>query len=73
MKGIPLRIEIGPRDLANNKAVLVRRDTGIKSIVSSSDIAGESKKILEDIQLNLWSMASKRLQDQTAEVRSDSE
>jgi prolyl-tRNA synthetase len=73
MKGIPLRIEIGPRDLANNKAVLVRRDTGIKSIVSSSDIAGESKKILEDIQLNLWSMASKRLQDQTAEVRSYSE
>ena len=33
MRGVPVRIEIGPRDLENNQAVLVRRDNGEKEVV----------------------------------------
>lgn len=71
MKGIPLRLEIGPRDLANNTAVLVRRDTGSKSPPVPHDrIIEESKKLLENIQQNLWEQASKRLKEQTVSVNS---
>ncbi len=70
MKGVPLRIEIGPRDLANGTAVLVRRDTGKKRTIVTSDIVRESATVLEDIQSNLWTQASKRLDQQTVMVKS---
>ncbi|HYB02938.1 MAG TPA: proline--tRNA ligase [Nitrososphaerales archaeon] len=70
MKGIPIRIEIGPRDLANNTAVLVRRDTGGKSTVKISEVVATTKTLLREIQENLWSQASARLKDQTVAVSS---
>ena len=70
MKGIPLRIEIGPRDLANKTAVLVRRDTRSKMSVALANISSESRKNLETIQENLWEIASSRLKEQTASVNS---
>ncbi len=39
MKGAPIRMEVGPRDIENNQVVLVRRDTGEKSTVQANDIA----------------------------------
>ncbi|MDA4111496.1 MAG: proline--tRNA ligase [Thaumarchaeota archaeon] len=70
LKGVPLRIEIGPRDIAKRSAILVRRDTGEKESVLLSDIASAAKNKLEDIQSSLWNSASERLRKQTQETNS---
>ncbi len=49
-KGVPVRIEIGPRDLANDQAVVVRRDTGEKTSVAQSELAAKVTETLESIQ-----------------------
>ena len=63
MQGVPLRIELGPRDLKNNAAMLARRDNGEKSSVPLDNIVDEVHKIFVDIQENLYSNASKNLED----------
>lgn len=63
MKGVPLRVEIGPRDLKNNAATLVRRDAGIKENVSLDDIAEEVKKRFEDIRESLLEKAQSHLKE----------
>jgi len=60
LKGIPIRIEIGPKDLEKNQLVMVRRDNGKKEIVSIKDAKKEAKTILEDIQKQLY-LKSKKL------------
>jgi len=60
LKGIPLRIEIGPKDLDKNQLVLVRRDNGKKELISIKDVKKESQKLLEDIQNQLY-IKSKKL------------
>ena len=65
MKGIPLRIEIGPRDIENNSCVLVRRDTGEKISANLDSIEATCEKILEDIQNNLFYRAYEHLQNHT--------
>ncbi|AGB50051.1 prolyl-tRNA synthetase, family I [Methanomethylovorans hollandica DSM 15978] len=57
MKGVPLRLEIGPRDLKNGVAVLVRRDTGEKRQVPLENISHESKETLKVIQSTLFEKA----------------
>ncbi len=59
MRGIPVRVELGPRDIANNQAVLARRDTGEKITVSLDSIAEEVTKLLDDIQNSLLEKARK--------------
>jgi prolyl-tRNA synthetase len=56
-KGVPVRIEIGPKDIANNSLILVRRDTGEKIKVSMNKVAEEIEKLLTDIQSNLYKKA----------------
>ncbi len=56
-KGIPVRIEFGPKDLANNSAVLVRRDTGDKQKVPLDNVTEVVKSLLEEIQNNLYKKA----------------
>ncbi len=56
-KGVPLRIEIGPRDLENNQVVLVRRDTGEKIVVSQDGLLQRVESLLEDIQSTLFERA----------------
>jgi prolyl-tRNA synthetase len=53
-KGVPVRIAIGPRDLAEGKVELVRRDTKEKSIVELEGLADYIQELLEDIQDNLF-------------------
>lgn len=65
LKGIPLRLEIGPRDLANGKAVLVRRDTGEKINVEQSDLESQIKTLLDTIQTNLFQKAQEFQQQNT--------
>ena len=54
MKGIPVRVEIGPRDLENNQAVLVRRDNTEKITVSLDNISSETEELLKTIQHDMY-------------------
>ena len=65
MRGVPVRVEVGPRDLENRKAVLVRRDTGEKKTVDRESVAGEIKTLLEEIQKNLFDRALKFREENT--------
>lgn len=57
MKGVPLRLEIGPRDLKNNVAMLVRRDTGEKRQAPLENIGQEVEDTLKVIQSSLFEKA----------------
>ena len=63
MKGVPLRIELGPRDIEAGKMVLVRRDTHEKAEVPQENAAETVKKILAEIQANLFALAKKRKEE----------
>ena len=56
-KGVPIRIELGPKDIAGNGAVLVRRDTGEKTKISLDTIVADVTKLLGDIQISLYNRA----------------
>ena len=53
MKGVPLRLEIGPRDIENNQVVLCRRDNLEKQIVSIDNLAQTIKELLEVVQKDM--------------------
>lgn len=59
-KGVPVRIEIGLRDLEKQQAVLVRRDTGIKESCPLADIASRVPALLDEIQKALFGAALER-------------
>jgi prolyl-tRNA synthetase len=59
LKGVPLRIAIGPRDLENNKVELARRDTLTKQILDQEGLAQTIKQTLEVIQVDLFEKAFK--------------
>ena len=65
MKGVPLRLELGPKDMEKNQCVLVRRDSGEKSFVSLDGIEDTVSKMLEDIHTGLYQRAKKNLEDNT--------
>lgn len=58
MKGVPLRIEVGPKDLAKESVLTARRDTGEKASLSISSLATEVPKLLETIQADMLKKAS---------------
>ena len=58
LKGVPIRIAIGPRDLENNVVELARRDTLEKKSIPMKEITNHIKIILEDIQNNLFDRAN---------------
>lgn len=60
MKGVPVRLEIGPRDIENGEAVVVRRDTLEKTTIKLSSIA-EISKLLEEISLNMFKQSKEHL------------
>jgi prolyl-tRNA synthetase len=64
MKGVPLRIEIGPRDVEAETAVLVRRDTGEKKTVSLKGIKKEVSQSLSDIAENMKKESIKEMASQ---------
>ncbi len=57
MRGVPIRVELGPRDLENNQVTLVRRDTGEKEAVPIPAVAERARKLLAEIQQNLYDRA----------------
>ncbi len=68
LKGIPIRIEIGPKDLKEKKATVVRRDTLKKSQVHIKDIKKEIKSLLGEIQNHLYEKAKKFMDSSIVEV-----
>jgi prolyl-tRNA synthetase len=69
LKGVPLRIEIGPKDLAADQAVLVRRDNGEKNFVKTADIAETAKLILADIHRILYKRSEDNFRDAIVEAK----
>lgn len=66
VRGIPLRVEIGPKDIEAGHAVLVRRDTREKIQVAFEDLSEEVAKVLEQIQKDMFEAAKKFLEDHTS-------
>ncbi len=65
MKGIPMRIEIGPKDIENNQAVIVRRDTHEKIVFSLDRVVEETDKTLKAIQKDMLEKARAHREEHT--------
>jgi len=63
-RGVPVVLELGPRDLASGKIVVKRRDTGTKE-PPQSDVASKLHALLEQMQTDLYNTARQRLKDNT--------
>ena len=68
LKGVPLRIGIGPRDLENGTVELARRDTLSKKSVAQTDLVNEIKSTLKEVQVDLFERAKDFRADHTTEV-----
>jgi len=68
LKGVPIRIEIGPKDIEKDQVIIVRRDTGIKSIIKTNQLKKTIKALLETIQGSLLTKARKYLNESIKEV-----
>jgi len=68
LTGVPLRIETGPRDLANDQVRIVTRDNGAKMDVKRGDLIEQVKDLLEKIQSNLYDVAKRKVEECTQKV-----
>ncbi|HZX33810.1 MAG TPA: proline--tRNA ligase [archaeon] len=68
LKGIPLRIEIGPKDIEQKHVVVVRRDSGKKEFVKEKDVKKRIPEILEEMHGEMFSKAEKFLKQNIAEA-----
>ena len=65
MRGVPFRIEIGPKDIENNKCVFVRRDTREKIEVSLDEVETKAAELLDKIQIEMYEAAKAHLEAHT--------
>lgn len=65
MRGVPLRLEVGPRDIENNQVVLVRRDSGEKLFVKVEQLEQELNELLPQIQQDMFDAAKQFREDNT--------
>ena len=70
LKGVPIRVEVGPRDLANGEVTLVRRDTGDRRQVTVDAAAGEVSGLVDRIQSAMLAAAEARRDANTVDVGS---
>ena len=68
LKGVPIRLAMGPRDLAGGTIEVARRDTRTKEIVPMEGIQGHVKGLLEEIQMSLFERADERRTSTTTRV-----
>jgi prolyl-tRNA synthetase len=68
LKGVPLRIEVGPRDLASDQVTVVRRDTRAKEQVSLNGVVERACELLNDVQRSMFERARRFRDDNTATV-----
>ena len=69
VKGVPLRIEVGLRDLENGNVTIVRRDTLEKEVVKLNDVVNATMQRLEKIQENLYNRALDNLKKRTYDAK----
>ncbi len=69
MKGVPLRLEIGPRDIEQGQCVLVRRDNREKTVVKLEALSAEISKALQAVHDGLYEKALKNLEEKTFTAR----
>src|SRR5579862_7911567 len=72
-RGVPVVLELGPRDLASGNIVLKRRDTGTKEILPQAELAAKLPTVLESMQKDLYNAAKQRLKDNTVLANSVAE
>ena len=65
MQGVPLRVEIGPKDMENNQCVLVRRDTREKPFISLDQLEAAVEQGLQDLHDAMYHRALKNLEEKT--------
>ena len=70
MKGVPLRVELGPRDIEKAQVVLAKRNTGEKIFCPLSELKEKAQELLKVIHKEMYEKALKYLLDHTTEVRS---
>ncbi|HEX5366326.1 MAG TPA: proline--tRNA ligase [Acidimicrobiales bacterium] len=69
LKGVPVRVEVGPRDLAAGEVTVVRRDAGDKRQVALAQVAAQVAVLLDQVQGDMLAAATARQEAATAEVR----
>ena len=69
MKGVPLRVELGPKDIEKNQCVIVRRDNRQKYFVSLDDLETEISRLLEEMRDAMFAAALERRNNMTYEAR----
>lgn len=65
MRGVPVRLEMGPRDIENEQVTLVRRDTQEKMIVKINEVEEKISELLEGIQKSMYEACKQRLKEKT--------
>ncbi|MBO9131462.1 proline--tRNA ligase [Bacillus sp. 165] len=73
MKGVPIRLEVGPKDMENNQVVLVRRDTKEKEFVSMEDLEARIAALLEEVHQSMLERARVSREEKTYTVLTLSE
>ena len=68
MRGIPLRVEIGPKDMDKHQCVLVRRDTREKTVVDLDDVADKAKELMAQMQKDMLERARKHLESHISDA-----
>jgi prolyl-tRNA synthetase len=64
-RGVPVRVEIGPRDIAKRAVTVVRRDNGQKRELPREGLPDRLRSVLELMQIEMWDRAEKSLQENT--------
>ena len=70
MKGVPLRVELGPKDMENGQCVMVRRDNGEKTFVKLDELETKAAALLDEVHEGLYAKAKKNLDEHTYEAHS---
>ena len=73
MKGVPLRVEIGPKDMEKEQCVIARRDTGEKTFVPLAQLEETVAKLLDAVHENMYAMALKNREDNTFDIQTPAE
>ena len=73
LKGVPVRREIGPRDIGKNQIVLFRRDTRQKETVNAATVVASVKKLMDEIQQSLYKKSKQQLESNIVNVKGISE
>ena len=73
MKGVPARVEIGPKDMEKEQCVVARRDTGEKVTVPLAELEETVKRLLDEIHDNMFAMALKNREENTFDISTPEE